>query len=144
MKVRHGKGPCDPIGGVYKRNANKAVHNFVYIQDTNVFFAWAKSVDSGIKYCFISSVMYEENYCFLDEASNQVKPVEGTMKIHCVIKSLKENMLWVCETSCNKECCFSLNGFQYQRFCSGWQEVSLLKIFMNKQSLHHEKEQTQD
>ena len=25
----------------------------------------------------------------LDEASNKVKPVEGTMKMHCVVKSLK-------------------------------------------------------
>ena len=39
MEVGHGKGPCDPTGGVSKRNADMAVHTFVYIQDTNVFFA---------------------------------------------------------------------------------------------------------
>ena len=61
MEVGHGKGPCDPTGGVSKRNADMAVDTFVYIQDTNVFFAWAKSVDSSIEYCFISNVMYEEN-----------------------------------------------------------------------------------
>ena len=101
-------------------------------------------VDSSIEYRFISIATYEENRRFLDEANNKVKPVEGTMKIHCVVKSLKENMLWVPETSRYNECCFSSSGFQYQTFCSGWQEVSLLKRFTNKHSLDHEKEQTQD
>ena len=53
-------------------------------------------------------------------------------------------MLWVPETSRYNECCFGSSGFKYQTFCSGWQEVSLLKKFTNKHSLDHEKEQTQD
>ena len=139
MEARHGKGPCDPIGGVAKRNADIAVkQQEEVIQDANNFFAWAKNVDFIIEYCFISTAAYEENKRFLDEASNKVKPVEGTIKIHCVVKSLKENMLWVRETSCYNECCFSSSGFKYQMFCSGWQEVSLPKKFTNKDSLHYE------
>ena len=139
MEARHGKGPCDPIGGVAKRNADIAVkQQEEVIQDANNFFAWAKNVDFIIEYCFISTAVYEENKRFLDEASNKVKPVEGTIKIHCVVKSLKENMLWVRETSCYNKCCFSSSGFKYQMFCSGWQEVSLPKKFTNKDSLHHE------
>ena len=77
MEAGHGKGPCDPIGGVAKRNADMAVkQQKAVIQDANDFFAWAKSVDSSIEYRFISTATYEENKRFLDEASNKVKPVE--------------------------------------------------------------------
>ena len=139
MEARNGKGPCDPIGGVAKRNADIAVkQQEEVIQDANSFFAWAKNVDFIIEYCFISTAAYEENKRFLDKASNKVKPVEGTIKIHCVVKSLNENMLWVRETSCYNKCCFSSSGFKYQMFCSGWQEVSLPKKFTNKDSLHQE------
>ena len=145
IEAGYGKGPCDPTGGVAKRNADMAgEQQKAVIQDANDFFGWAKSVDSGIEYRFISTATHEENKRFLDEANNKVKPVEGTMKIHCVVKSLKENMLWVRETLRYNECCFSSSGFKYQMFCSGWQEVSLLKKFSNKHSRHHKKEQKQD
>ena len=43
MEAGHGKGPCDPIGGVAKRNADMAVkQQKAVIQDANDFFAWAK------------------------------------------------------------------------------------------------------
>ena len=39
MEASHGKGPCDPIGGVAKRKADQAVKNGKYvIQDAIDFF----------------------------------------------------------------------------------------------------------
>ena len=43
-EVGHGKGPCDPIGGTAKRQADMAVRNGkVIIQDAADFYSWASS-----------------------------------------------------------------------------------------------------
>ena len=43
-EVGHGKGPCDPIGGTAKRQADMAVrHGKVIIQDAADFYSWASS-----------------------------------------------------------------------------------------------------
>ena len=47
MESGHGKGPCDPIGGVAKRKADQAVKNGRFIiQDAIDFFEWAKQDSS--------------------------------------------------------------------------------------------------
>ena len=56
----HGKGPCDPIGGVAKQKTDQAVENGKYvIQDETDFFEWAKQDTSAIAFSYVSIEDYE-------------------------------------------------------------------------------------
>ena len=61
-KDGHGQGPCDPIGGTAKRQADMAVrHVKVIIQDAADIYSWASSEQHCIDYLFINVEDYEEN-----------------------------------------------------------------------------------
>lgn len=124
MEAGHGKGPCDPIGGVAKRKADQAVKNGKYvIQDATDFYEWAKQDASAIVYSYLSTEDYENSANFLKVACENVETVKGTMKVHGVF-SLKVNSIWVRDTSCFCRKCF--NGtFQKDSCCKGWRECSL-------------------
>ena len=69
MEAGHGKGPCDPIGGVAKRKADQAVKNGKYVvQDAIDFFEWAKQDVSAIAFSYVSIEDYEISEKFLKSA----------------------------------------------------------------------------
>ena len=129
MEARHGKGPCDPTGGVAKRNADMAVrHQKAVIQYAKDFYAWAKNANSAIDYSFLTKYVYERSKNFLTNACGKIITIDGTMKIHAVVKSTYKNMIWVRPMSCYNSRCSGLAGFKYEPFCQGWEEVSLLAV----------------
>ena len=69
MEAGHGKGPCDPIGGVAKRKADQAVKNGKYVmQDATDFFEQAKQDTSAIVFSYVSIEDYEISEKFLKTA----------------------------------------------------------------------------
>ena len=79
----HGKGPCDPIGGVAKRKADQAVKKGSFIiQDAIDFFEWAKQDSSSIKFSYLSIEDYEISKKFLKANCENLQTVKGTMKVH--------------------------------------------------------------
>ena len=93
MEAGHGKGPCDPIGGVAKQKADQAVKNRKYvIQDATDSFEWAKRDTSAIAFSYVSTEDYEISEKFLKAVCENLQAVKGTMKIHAVF-SLKANTI---------------------------------------------------
>ena len=132
MEAGHGKGPCDPIGGIAKRRADLAVKNDkAVIQDAKDFHTWAKKSEetSAIKYSFISTEDFSNAAAFLSTACESMKTVVGTMKIHAILPHVA-NELWVRDTSCFGSCCFN-GSFQKKTKCTGWRLVNL-KVRLTK------------
>ena len=124
MESDHGKGPCDPIGGVAKRKADQAVKNGRFIiQDAIDFFEWAKQDSSSVKFSYLSIEDYEISEKFLKATCENLQTVKGTMKVHGVF-SLKPNTICVRDTSCFCSKCFN-QRFQKDSCCKGWRECSL-------------------
>ena len=124
MESGHGKGRCDPIGGVAKKKADQAVKNGRFIiQDATDFFEWAKQDSSSIKFSYLSIEDYEISEKFLKGTCENLQLVKGTMKVHGVF-SLKQNTIWVRDTSCFCSKCFH-HRFQKDSCCQGWCECSL-------------------
>ena len=69
MEDHHGKGPCEPIGGVAKRKTDQAVKNGKYVtQDATDFFEWAKQDTSAIAFSYVSIEDYEISEKFIKAA----------------------------------------------------------------------------
>ena len=117
----HGKGPCDPIGGTAKRQADQAVRNGkVVIQDAFDFYAWASSIcNSLITYKFLTSDDYNESQAFVTAITSNVCTIPGTMKLHSV-KSNGPNKIKTRETSC-----YCQNCYNNSNLCEGWLEFDL-------------------
>ena len=116
----HGKGLCDPIGRTTKKKANLAVKNDkAVVQDAHDFFAWAKESEetSTIRFRFLYSEDCANAALFLSEACKDIKPVQGTMKLHPVLLHAA-NKIWVRDTSCFGDCCFN-GSFQQDTSCEG-------------------------
>ena len=60
---RTGKGPCNPIGGFAKKNADMgATKQKALIPDAKDFYAWAKNSNSAIDYnSFLTTDVYERS-----------------------------------------------------------------------------------
>ena len=96
----HGKGPCDPIGGVAERKADQAIKNGRFIiQDAVDIFEWAKQDSSSIKFSYLSIKEYEISEKFLKANCKKLQTVKGTMKVHGVF-SLKPNTIEIRDTLC--------------------------------------------
>ena len=82
MDAGHGKGPCDPIGGVVKRKADQAVKNGKYvIQDAIDFAEWEEQDTSAIAFSYVSIEDCEISEEFLKAACENLQEVKGTMKL---------------------------------------------------------------
>ena len=83
FEVRHGKGPCDSIGGTAKRQADMAVrHGKVIIQEAADFYSWASSERGCIDYLSISFEDYEESENILPDLMVNIQAVKDTTKGH--------------------------------------------------------------
>ena len=82
MDAGHGKGPCDPIGGVVKRKADQAVKNGKYvIQDAIDSAEWEEQDTSAIAFSYVSIEDCEISEEFLKAACENLQEVKGTMKL---------------------------------------------------------------
>lgn len=78
----HGKGPCDALGGVLKRNAAKASLQNKTITTAKQLYEWAIVQDSRVNYSYFSN---EDFLDFQKQDSNRygnVKAIPGTQKYH--------------------------------------------------------------
>lgn len=79
----HGKGPCDALGGVLKRNAAKASLQGHLITNANELYLWAISkVDSKIHYHFFSEKNYKAMEKKIKNRYTNVKQIPGTQSFH--------------------------------------------------------------
>lgn len=83
----HGKGPCDGIGGAFKRNAMRTSLQRPFrnqITNAKELFDWAISTDSEIVFRFCTNQAYETIKIKLDAFFSGVNPksVIGTRQYH--------------------------------------------------------------
>ena len=77
MEAEHGKGPCDPIGGVAKRNTDMAArHQKAVIQDAKEIDAWAKNANLAIDYSFLITDVYERSKNFLTNDCSKIITID--------------------------------------------------------------------
>lgn len=84
----HGKGPCDGIGGAFKRNASKASLQRPYnnqITTAKELYDWAVSKDSEIVFRFCSEADFKKVERHLNSKFKKVHVVSGTHKLHSFI-----------------------------------------------------------
>lgn len=81
----HGKGPCDALGGVLKRNAAKASLQGADITSARQLYDWATSQSSKINYDFFTMQDYTKIVDKLKNRYNNVKTIKSTQKFHCFI-----------------------------------------------------------
>ena len=122
-EVGHGKGPCDPIGGTAKRQADMAVrHGKVIIQDAADFYSWASSEQDCIDYLFINVEDYEESENVLADLMVNIQAIKDTMKVHAVKSAKHLSKIKVRGTSC-----YCSNCYDGTSLCDGWREVELVR-----------------
>lgn len=83
----HGKGPCDGIGGAFKRSAMYTSLKRPYkdqITNAKELFDWATSTESVIAYRFCTKSAYEavEHELNIKFGAVRPKPVKGTRQYH--------------------------------------------------------------
>lgn len=81
----HGKGPCDGIGGAFKRNATKASLQRPYtdqITTAKQLFDWAIKSESNIIFRFCTVQQYNRVARSLAKTFESVTAIEGTRKFH--------------------------------------------------------------
>lgn len=121
FEAGHGKGPCDGLGGTTKRMADEAVRSGrTVIQHADDFFKWAvESNLKGIKFLFVSSDECKSAANIL--SARNVKPLQGTFKVHAVIGKGNSIVAWN-EVSCHCDQCFLGDN---PNFDHGWKVQSL-------------------
>lgn len=87
----HGKGPCDGIGGIFKRNATRAsIQRKFQNQITNAkeLYNWAIGNDnSAMDYRYCSEASFKKIEKVLKEKYRKLdlQTIKGTQKYHCFI-----------------------------------------------------------
>lgn len=86
----HGKGPCDGVGGTFKRIAARASLQLPYDQQittTQELYEWASKPTNlpNILVKFSSQECYNAARAKLESRFINSKPIVGTQQIHCVI-----------------------------------------------------------
>lgn len=82
----HGKGPCDALGGAFKRRAR--IYNMQHptdaLDDAKSLFKWAKNNESRTEFIFCSKSDYENIYEDLNENRyhRKINTVVGTQSFH--------------------------------------------------------------
>ncbi|KAJ8666722.1 hypothetical protein QAD02_008384 [Eretmocerus hayati] len=81
----HGKGPCDGVGGAFKRTATKAsLQRPLNDQITTAeeLLAWAQTLDTSMNIIFVPKEEIIQKEVFLNERNEGVKTIEGTSGYH--------------------------------------------------------------
>jgi hypothetical protein len=99
----HGKGPCDAVGGVLKRNAARASLQGQVITTAQELYTWAISKpDSKVYYNFFSEKDYNVMDRKIKSRYSRVKQISGTQSYHC-FKPENNNSLIVKRFSFSEE-----------------------------------------
>ncbi len=81
----HGKGPCDALGGVLKRNAARASLQRPFekqITTPRELYSWAEEKESRVNYVFFTTTNYNKMEKQLKNRYSSVKQIAGTHKYH--------------------------------------------------------------
>lgn len=103
FETSHGKGPCDGIGGVVKREADNAIkHGKALIQNFNDFAAWLNTYQecSKIEFFSISNDDFQHATQFMTLLTESITPIAATMKLHTVSSVGVDGYLLVQNHSC--------------------------------------------
>ncbi|WAR17870.1 hypothetical protein MAR_032464 [Mya arenaria] len=123
----HGKSACDGVGGMAKRNADMPVkQSKAVIQDAHDFFAWTISAQNEIEYQLITPEEYQTCHEEVEKRKTLIKPLKGTMSLHAIATG-KEGILYVRNTTCACDLCFSDGGFNGKSNCK-WEAVTMKKV----------------
>lgn len=99
----HGKGPCDGIGGAFKRNAAKASLQRPYnnqIVNARDLFTWATSTDSAIAFRFCSEAAYNRIERHLKNKFNKVNVISATRSYHSFVPKSDKTIEVRCFSDC--------------------------------------------
>ena len=124
FEAGHRKGPCDGVGGLVKRMADKAVkQQKVVIEDAQDFFSCTQQhmCTSSMSFIFVSQEDCKAAQQEID-GFGELKAMPGTMKIHAL--SDQPGQIVVRETSCYCEHCFTLDSVSVDLRCK-WQRHHL-------------------
>ncbi|KAH3839033.1 hypothetical protein DPMN_112454 [Dreissena polymorpha] len=110
------------LGGTTKRNGDNAIKQAkVIIQDADDIFKWASETDRQIEYEKIEQEEFIQSQENVEKENMNIKPINGTMKIHSFIAASPGR-----ETTCVCDNCFKENGFVENSQCL-WLEQNLTK-----------------
>ena len=129
FEAGHGKGPCDGIGAVAKRNADYAVKRNFKIKDAQAF---ADQGNSNSEVVFYSCVPVGDVKSAREQVLRLVAPESliGTLQFHAVVPAVHCETVAVRTTSCFGECCWK--GGVSVRQCDGW---SVRRLFDPEQDM---------
>ena len=84
----HGKGACDGVGGTIKHAVfRKILSNQVVINTPKEFATYADSLLKSINVVYVGNLASGME----DECRRKAKPVPGTLKVHHIVRSLKDD-----------------------------------------------------
>lgn len=135
---RHGKGPCDPVGGVVKNVARRAVMSRkAVIKDANDMFVFCTSnltVDNGSSSTTCTGKHMRRSFFYVASSDvNHIKrtdlvTVKGTRKIHCVRSTNDREMIETRNLSCScKDCEQSLPECENPSYVGVFKTASITK-----------------
>lgn len=89
----HGKGPCDGVGGTFKRYATKAslqrpANN--HILNTQDLFSWSQTLETKIIPVLVLQEEIKKTEEFLNERFNGLQTVNGTRSFHSILPISKD------------------------------------------------------
>ena len=86
----HGKGPCDGLGGVVKRQAAKASLQRAYTDQITTplqFFTFCQTHIQGVIFKFLTANDWSKEDAILQERLSKAKTIAGTQKLHSLYPS---------------------------------------------------------
>lgn len=115
LETGHGKGPCDGVGGTFKKTAELAVKSGTLISSAQQMYEWATS-DRNTNMEFI--LVTPEDIKHAESKVRNAVPVKGISTVHSLRPS--RGSIWMRETSCYEACC------KYNLTCADWQDTGIL------------------
>ncbi|XP_069137185.1 uncharacterized protein [Argopecten irradians] len=126
---RHGKGPCDALGGVVKKAAELYVRSRQgIIQNAQDFYNFCKgnmTIDNT------SQCEHKKRVFFFEERINrettpELRTIKGTQQLHSV-RSVRPGLVKVRKLSCFCRGCLNDGECQNQLFVDHWETHNVLK-----------------
>ena len=84
----HGKGPCDGVGGVVKRQAAKASLQRVFNEQITTplqLFTFCQTQLQGITFRFLTTKDWSDEDSLLQERLSRAKTIAGTQRLHSFV-----------------------------------------------------------
>lgn len=107
----HGKGPCDALGGVLKRNAARTSLERPFenqITTPHELYSWAIQNESKVNYQFYSTKDYNIMERKIKHRYNSIKQIPGTHQYHSFVPIDKTSLHIKKFSFCEDQQCFKL------------------------------------